>query len=282
MPRPLRPDIPDSWFHVMNRAIDHGIAFRDDNDRVEFGQRLADIHEHLGVITHAYCLMTTHFHLLLHCPDGGLSDAMQRLGSIYTRHVNDREGRDGAIFRGRFASRAITDDRYLLTACRYIHRNALDIPGVDDVTSYRWSSHRTYLGLRATPPWMRTGEVLAHWDGDVEAFDAFVRAGDSSDLIGVVDAHRLQAMCAACAITLDERHERSGRLARLLIVGWAADSGVEAATIMEAFGLSTRGALHSAVHRARQRLSREPALDIAVRRAIGLTATPTRSITSGV
>jgi REP element-mobilizing transposase RayT len=261
----------------MNRAIDHGIAFRDDNDRVEFGQRLADVYEHVGVTTHAYCLMTTHYHLLLHCPDGGLSEAMQRLGSIYTRHVNDRAGRDGAIFRGRFSSRAITDDRYLLTACRYIHRNALDLPGVDDVTSYRWSSHRTYLGLRATPPWMRTDAVLAHWDGDVEAFDAFVRAGDTSDLIGVVDAHRLRAMCNALAITLDERHERSGRLARLLIVGWAADFGVAAGTIMEAFGISTRGALHSAVHRARQRVAREPSLDIAVRRAIGLTSTQARS-----
>ena len=38
---------------------------------------------------------------------------MQRLGSIYTRHVNDRLGRDGALFRGRFHSRLITDDEHL-------------------------------------------------------------------------------------------------------------------------------------------------------------------------
>ena len=33
--------------------------------------------------------MDNHFHLLWHCPDAGLSEAMQRLSSLYTRHVND-------------------------------------------------------------------------------------------------------------------------------------------------------------------------------------------------
>ncbi len=66
--------------------------FFDDSDRIEFGARLADIHERFGVETHAYCLMDNHYHTLFHCPDGGLSPAMQRLGSLYTRHVNDRLG----------------------------------------------------------------------------------------------------------------------------------------------------------------------------------------------
>ena len=171
----MRPNLPGTFHHVMNRAIDRGAAFRNDSDRVEFGQRLGDIFERFGVVTHAYCLMTTHFHLLLECPNGALSEAMQRLGSMYTRHVNDRLGRDGAIFRGRFASRLIDNDEYLLMACRYIHRNVLDLPGVSDVTEYRWSSHRTYLGLRTTPVWMRTDEVLGHWNGDRAGFDEFVR-----------------------------------------------------------------------------------------------------------
>ncbi|WP_395159643.1 transposase [Ilumatobacter sp.] len=87
----------------------------------------------------AYCLMDNHFHLLLHCQSGGLSDAMQRLGSAYTRHVNDRVGRDGPLFRGRFHSRLIGDVRYLANVVRYIHRNAL-VNAVDDPSDQAYQS----------------------------------------------------------------------------------------------------------------------------------------------
>jgi alkylation response protein AidB-like acyl-CoA dehydrogenase len=50
MPRPLRIDVEDGWHHVMNRGIDHGDVFFDDTDRIEFGQRLADVHERLGAL----------------------------------------------------------------------------------------------------------------------------------------------------------------------------------------------------------------------------------------
>jgi REP element-mobilizing transposase RayT len=275
MPRPLRPNLPETFHHVMNRAIDRGPAFRDDSDRVEFGQRLADIFERFGVVTHAYCLMTTHFHLLLECPSGALSEAMQRLSSMYTRHVNDRLGRDGAIFRGRFASRLIDSDEYLLMACRYIHRNALDLPGVTDVSEYRWSSHRTYLGLRAAPPWMRTDEVLGHWNGSAAAFDEFIRR-DVADGRSEIDPPRLQAMVAACAMALDGEEGAATRLARLLVIGWATNSGVDPEVVMRAFGM-TRGAVHSASHRARTRIASAPSLELVVGRAADLTSTPARS-----
>jgi REP element-mobilizing transposase RayT len=60
----------------MNRGIDHGDVFFDDSDRIEMGQRFADIHDEFGVETHAYCLMGNHFHALLHCPGGGLSASL--------------------------------------------------------------------------------------------------------------------------------------------------------------------------------------------------------------
>ncbi len=271
----MRPNLPETFHHVMNRAIDHGPAFRGDSDRVEFGQRLADIHQRFGVITHAYCLMTTHFHLLLECPDGALSEAMQRLGSMYTRHVNDRVGRDGAIFRGRFASRLIDQDAYLLMACRYIHRNVLDLPGIDDVAQYRWSSHRTYLGLRTTPPWMRTNNVLDHWNGDTVRFDEFVKR-DLSETAGNIDTRRLEAMVAACSLALDEAERAPTRLARLLVIGWAMSSGAGASVVMAAFGM-TRGAVHSANYRARDHVAREPSLQLVVGRAADLTSTSTHS-----
>ncbi len=262
----------------MNRGIDHGAVFFDDSDRIEMGQRFADIYEEFGVVTHAYCLMGNHYHALVHCPDGHLSEAMQRLGSLYTRHVNDRLGRDGALFRGRFASRQILDTGYLLTACRYIHRNPLAIDGVQDVANYRWSSHRTYLGVRRTPPWMRTDEVLSHWNGDRAAFDRFVQAGELSGTVDV-SLDRLRSMITACGFVLDEAdHDGTGaRLGRLLALDWAMTNGADRAVVMNAFGITTTGALHSATHRARTRVSGNGTLRAVVDRAASLTAVAGRS-----
>ena len=274
MPRPPRLDPDDGWHHVMNRGINHSDIFFADADRSEFGERLADVHIRFGIETHAYCLMTTHFHLLLHCPDGGLSEGMQRLGSIYTRHVNDRIGRDGAIFRGRYRSRLITDDQYLLTACRYIHRNALDLPGVNDVDSYRWSSHRTYLGHRTVPPWMRT-DVLLELGGGREQFDRFVRDDGRPEFVART-AGDVRDLLTAVEIVLTERDGSGGRgfadaYARSIVIALAATSrDRESCVTAEALGIVGRSAWFSATHRARAKLRNAPECAEVLERALSL------------
>jgi REP element-mobilizing transposase RayT len=158
--RRQRVDFEGAVHHVMNRGVNRQQIYFGDADRVEFGDRLAEINELFGVRTLAYCLMGTHFHLILRTPRAGLSDAMQHLGSVYTRRTNRRIGRDGPLFRGRFHSILVTTDAYLIAAARYVHRNPLELSGVADAASYRWSSYRTYLGLRPEPAFLDTDLLL--------------------------------------------------------------------------------------------------------------------------
>ena len=58
---------------------------------------------------HGYCLMTNHYHLLLRSLEGRLTDGMRHLSSCFTQTLNYRRGRDGPLFRGRFASVRIGD-----------------------------------------------------------------------------------------------------------------------------------------------------------------------------
>jgi REP element-mobilizing transposase RayT len=275
MARPLRIDLDGGWSHVMNRGADRRAVFFDDSDRIEFGARLADIHDRFGVETHAYCLMTTHYHVLLHCPDGGLSDAMQRLGSMYTRHVNDRLGRDGALFRGRFHSRHIVSDAHLLAAARYIHRNALDLPGVDRVERYRWSSHRAYVGYRIVPPWLRTDVVLGHFGNDTEAFARFVERSDDSDARLQPTAAELERFESSAAFVLAElglgEHGKIAALARAVTIASVLGApGITEAWIQEAFRFPSRNAQRSAVSRVRSRLASDQAFVAAVERTTQL------------
>lgn len=166
MGRRPRCDIAGGVHHVMNRGVNRQRVFFGDGDRIEFGSRLADIHERFGVETVAYCLMTNHYHLVLRAPAGHLSDAMHHLGLVYTRRTNERIGRDGPLFRGRYHSIPVTTDHQLLRAVRYVHRNPLDIVGVDRLADFRWSSYRTYLGCRRPPSFLDTDLVLGLLGGD--------------------------------------------------------------------------------------------------------------------
>jgi putative transposase len=52
----------------------------------------------------AFCLMTTHYHLLFEAPEGALPPSMKRLNWEYARAVNKRLGGRGHVVGGRYFS----------------------------------------------------------------------------------------------------------------------------------------------------------------------------------
>jgi REP element-mobilizing transposase RayT len=157
----------------MNRGVNRQPIFFGDADRVEFGRRLADLHEHFQVSTLAYCLMGNHYHLLLRAPTGNLAEAMHHLGSVYVRHTNDRVGRDGPLFRGRYHAIPVQSDEYFVWVARYIHRNAMEVPHVKNVADYRWSSYRAFLGHRAPARFLDLTTLLEHFGGSRQRLAEF-------------------------------------------------------------------------------------------------------------
>lgn len=197
MGRPHRRRSATGIHHVMNRGVDHQPIFFADGDRLELGQRLADIHDTFGVVTLAYCLMANHLHLVLRAPDGVLPEAMHHLTSTYSHRLNARRGRDGPLFRGRYHSIPVESDEYLLWVTRYVHRNALDIAGVETPRDHRWSSYRTYLGLRPSPTFLDRQPVMDLVGGRIEDLEAITEsdtparlrtARDLTHLVGCAQA----------------------------------------------------------------------------------------------
>ncbi|NNE11175.1 MAG: hypothetical protein HKN41_02905 [Ilumatobacter sp.] len=266
-----RADRQEGWHHVVNRGVDHQTTFVADVDRIEFGRLLGVGHERFGVEVHAYCLMTNHFHLVLHCPDGGLSDFMQVVTSVFTRHVNERVGRDGPLFRGRFASREIRTDEYLRNAVRYVHRNPLAIDPTVPLETYRWSSHRTYLGHRREPAWLRTDVVLAGF-ADRRAFSEFVVRPDElrppSDVAALLSATHVVAE----EIASDAGRARQGLERTILLLALEASPDVGSEAMLEAVGLAPGRRQHEAIWRARRLARMNPALAVAAERVLGLAA----------
>ena len=88
MSRPLRIEYEGAWYHVMNRGRRSDRIFDDRNDYQMFIDLLRDATELWDVRIAAYCMMSNHYHLLIHTPKGNLSRCMRHVNGVYTQRFN--------------------------------------------------------------------------------------------------------------------------------------------------------------------------------------------------
>lgn len=274
MARGPRRESASGIYHVMNRGVDRRPIFLCDTDRLDLGRQLARIHEDQEVGTLAYCLMGNHFHLLLRAPDSTtLSEAMQRLSGAYTQHFNDEHDRDGPLFRGRYRSIPVEEDLYFVWVARYIHRNPVGLPGVLSPADHRWSSYRTYLGLRAAPAFLDIWPLMEMFGGSVPRLAAFteddVRTSHRGpgvrptiDVGVTVDELRTIIECAAAVDGIehggeDRARQWLDRTMLVLLVRRIADDHLRAA-ILEQLRYPSDVARRAAATRAERRLRNDP------------------------
>jgi hypothetical protein len=142
----------------MSRGIAKRTIFEDDVDKRYFLAQLAWV-VHAGLIeVEAYCLMSTHFHLLVRCPEGDLSRAMGQVLNNYVRWFNRGRKRDGPLLRGRFRSRPVDSLEYWLELFRYIDANPVVARLVPTAALYPHCSAWWYA-LPEGPIWLERGWI---------------------------------------------------------------------------------------------------------------------------
>lgn len=177
MSRPLRIDLPFSLYHVISRSNSGERVFIDDRDHDKFLSYLAEYASLFSFKIHAFCLMSTHFHLLIESAEHpSLSELMRRLLTAYTVYFNRRNKRHGHLFQGRFKSYCVDKADYLLQVSRYIHLNPSDAPSPQDPETYDGSSLRYYIRGGA-PEWLCESEILGWFNQDRKKYARFVREG---------------------------------------------------------------------------------------------------------
>ena len=94
----------------------------------------------------AYCIMPTHFHLVLkQLDDNGISVFMNNVLNAYSRYFNVKYNRKGPLWEGRFKNRLVRSDEQLLHLTRYIHLNPTTAELVEDPQSWHASSYNEYV-----------------------------------------------------------------------------------------------------------------------------------------
>ncbi len=153
MARNPRWDPPGSWHHVMNRGIARRSLFECRGDIRYFLACLARAVRRGQIEVHAWCVLTTHFHLLVRSPTGELSAAMRRVQNAYVRRFNRARKRDGPMVRGRFRSKLVTSVVYRTALVRYIDANAVLARLAHDPCAYPFGSAQAYA-QESGPPWL--------------------------------------------------------------------------------------------------------------------------------
>lgn len=162
MARKPRIHFPGALYHVMLRAYVAEKVFLHNRDRQTFLWLVQDGVERFRHEVHAYCLLPASIHLLVRVREIALSRVMQNLSFRYTRYLNERHGRQGHLFHGRYKALIVDPDSYLLELVRYLHLLPVEEGFVRKPEDFRWSSHRAYLGLEEVP-WLTTEWVLSRF-----------------------------------------------------------------------------------------------------------------------
>lgn len=172
------PLITENTYHIMNKSIAKYKIFNTDNDftrmikslyffsfnqsSIKFSQFLKSAKvEREGFIRSlkdkingknrlvkiiAYCIMPTHFHLILKQKRGkGISKYIGKISNSHAKFFNNKYNRQGRLWQDKFKNVLVDSDEQLLHLTRYIHLNPTTAGLVKDPGQWIYSSYNEYI-----------------------------------------------------------------------------------------------------------------------------------------
>lgn len=94
----------------------------------------------------AYCVMDNHAHFLIYSEVvKHLSDFMKKVNTSYAYFYNKINNRSGYVFKNRFYSQSILNQRHLYACVKYIHNNPVVAGLVNNMRDYKFSSYNEFF-----------------------------------------------------------------------------------------------------------------------------------------
>jgi putative transposase len=152
MPRTARASVGNVVYHVINRGNARNDVFHKPDDYVSFLNLIRKASERLPMRLVGFCVMTNHFHLVLHpYKDGDLSRWMQWLMTSHVRRYHRHYKSSGHVWQGRFKAFPIQQDDHLFTVVRYVERNPVRAKIIRLAQNYSWSSLSKKIPMDNSP-----------------------------------------------------------------------------------------------------------------------------------
>jgi len=129
----------------MNRGILGEKIFKDIIGKEFFLNLLKEKSRLLKINIYAYCILDSHYHIILQNNSGKMSEFAKQINGQYGIYYRKIKGGAGYVFQSRFKSTIIQKDSYLKMSIIYTFLNPVRAGLVSDPYSYHWSSiHELY------------------------------------------------------------------------------------------------------------------------------------------
>lgn len=171
----------NSYYHIYGRGIRRLSLFHDSWDYLYFTNKLSFYLREGGDTLIQQTLMPNHYHLIVKPYSKiSISKSMQKTLMSYSAMYRRKYFITGYLYQGRFQSKWIKDQRYLLYLSRYIHRNPCSLPSVGEkkLKEYLWSSYLDYLNIRKKPHIKIDKKPVLKYFTNINSYESFCTMKD--------------------------------------------------------------------------------------------------------
>lgn len=141
MPRRARCTYKSKFFHVMAQGIEKRYIYNTKQDFAYFKAVLINAARELKIEIIAFCIMNNHYHMLVKVDDiQMLSAYIHKINTKYGLYFNKKYNRVGYVFRNRFKSQEILEERYYYNCIKYIFYNPVKAGMCKDPMEYEYSN----------------------------------------------------------------------------------------------------------------------------------------------
>ena len=146
MPRYSRKSLCGNFFHVIVQGLNKEYIFYEKSYKEKYKQLLIKECESSNIKIIAYCIMNNHTHILMFVDNTDcMSNFMHKINTSYAKFYNKKNERVGFVFRDRFYTQSIKNEKHLLNCIAYIHKNPIKSGLAYKESEYQYSSYNEYI-----------------------------------------------------------------------------------------------------------------------------------------
>jgi len=147
MPRLARNSLVGKQFiHVIVQGINKEEIFLTEREKLEYIKLLNKYKEEYVINIISYCVMNNHVHILINTENiDKLTKYMHKVNTSYGIYYNKNRKRVGYVYRDRFKTQIINNEKHLYNCILYIHNNPVKANICKNVSQYKFSSYEKFL-----------------------------------------------------------------------------------------------------------------------------------------
>lgn len=142
MPRISRKYLKTKFFHVITQGNNKNYIFDQPEDIKKYIKIMYEIKEEYNIEIISYCIMHNHTHMLVKINEiSELSSYMHKLNMKYAVYYNKKYDRVGYVFRDRFKSEEIYNQKHFISCVNYIYNNPVKAKICKNPEEYPYSNY---------------------------------------------------------------------------------------------------------------------------------------------